>query len=99
MDLSIYKDESQLDKLSSSRKRKGKKSDEDDDDDAEDDEPLSKKNKPTETTPGKKSLAPRASTRKPIVDAETESSESDEENLMEIKKKAKIQVHQILLYL
>lgn len=88
MDLSIYKDESQLDKLSS-RKRKGKKSDEEDDDEDEDDEPLSKKKKATEL-PAKKNLAPRASTRKPVVDAE--SSESDEENLLEIKNKAKSQV-------
>lgn len=88
MDLSIYKDESQLDKLSTSRKR-GKSKKSEDSDDSEDDEPLSKKKKSAEI-PAKKTLTPRTSTRKPIVDGE--SSESDEENLMEIKKKAKNQV-------
>jgi hypothetical protein len=88
VDLSIYKDESQLDKLST-RKRKGKKSDDDDEDDAsEDDEPLSKKRKSIEIPP-KKTHTPRASVRKPAV-VDNESSESDEENLMELKKKAKV---------
>lgn len=83
MDLSIYKDEAQLDKISSARKRTSKKSS---DEDYSDNEPVKKKKKEVGTP--KKSLTPRASTKKPaIVDAE--SSESDEENLMEIKKKVR----------
>jgi hypothetical protein len=88
VDLSIYKDEAQLDKISSARKRKSKKSSEDDDDSDSLDEPVLKK----AATSSKKSLTPRASTRKPIVENAMSESESDEENLMEIKKKAKKQV-------
>jgi hypothetical protein len=94
VDLSLYKDESQLDKISSTRKRKIKK-DESDEDDSEldDDEPVKKRtSKPSSvSTPvAKKFLIPRSTAKKAIV--EIESSESDEENLMEIKKKAKNQV-------
>lgn len=94
MDLSLYKDESQLDKISSRKRKSNRNSyddddDEEDEDDDDDDEPLKKKS--TKTPLNKKINTPRLSTRKaPVVDAS--SSESDEENLMEIKKKTKNQV-------
>jgi hypothetical protein len=96
VDLSLYKDESQLEKPSS-RKRKGdgnKRSDsESDDSDYEDSEPLKKSAK---VPIPKKVVSPRTSSRK-VAPAVVESSESDEENLMEIKKKAKKLVN-IILY-
>lgn len=88
MDLSLYKDEAQLDKTPRKRKR-GQKSDEADDDDEEDDdyEETPRKKKSVKKSPAAKPS--RASTKRA---ATYESSESDGENLMEIQKKAKKQV-------
>lgn len=89
MDLSLYKDESQLDKISSNKRKSSKKSSEEDNEDS--DEPLKKKPATKLVTTPKKINTPRSTARKPAI-VEPESSESDEENLMEIKKKAKNQV-------
>lgn len=89
MDLSLYKDEAQLDKSPRKRKR-GQKSDEGDEDDEEDDddyEESPRKKKSVKKSPAAKPS--RASTKRA---ATYESSESDGENLMEIQKKAKKQV-------
>lgn len=86
MDLSLYKDEAQLEKISpTKRKRSAKEKNEDDDDEDYEEVPSKKRNK---STPVAKSL--RAAAIKPVVNED--STESDEENLMEIKNKAKKQV-------
>lgn len=80
MDLSLYKDEAQLDKTPRKRKRDAKSESEDYDDEDYDELPH-KKRIVKRASPSKRSAA-----KKLIVN--DESTESDEENLMEIKKKA-----------
>lgn len=88
MDLSLYKDEAQLDKSSSPRKRRrGAKSEEEEEsDDDEDYEEHPKKKKIVKRPAAIKS--PKMSPLKKVATVNDESTESDEENLMEIKKKA-----------
>jgi hypothetical protein len=88
VDLSLYKDEAQLDKSPRKRKRGAKSADEESDDDDEDYEDSSRRRKSNKRSPVSKNL--KSSGRRPA--ANSDSSESDEENLMEIKKKAKRQV-------
>lgn len=84
MDLSLYKDEAQLDKISPSKRKRGIKSEDGDDDEDDDyEEAPRKKKKNAGKTPVVRSQ--RAVPTKKT--ATYESSESDEENLMEIKKK------------
>lgn len=86
VDLSLYKDESQLDKSSTRKRRRGAKSEEDEE--GEDDEDY-------EEHPKKKVIkrpaaikTPKSLVVKKPIEVNDESTESDEENLMEIKKKA-----------
>lgn len=83
MDLSLYKDEAQLDKASpNKRKLSG-----DDNDDEDYEVSPRKKTKVKSETSAKRVKSP---SKKSLVN--DDSTESDEENLMEIKKKAKRQV-------
>lgn len=88
MDLSLYKDEAQLDKTSPRKRRRGEKSEEEEEsDDDEDYEEHPKKKKIAKRPAAIKS--PKMSPGKKIpATVNDESTESDEENLMEIKKKA-----------
>lgn len=86
MDLSLYKDESQLDKSSPRKRRRGIKSEEEEEPDDDED---------YEEHPKKKVIKRPAAVKTPkMMDMKIapvmndESTESDEENLMEIKKKA-----------
>jgi hypothetical protein len=85
VDLSLYKDEAQLDKLPRKRKHEVKSENDDTDEDYEEESPRKKKPVKSPSSTAKKSP------RKIIVKTH-DSSESDEENLMEIKKKVKKQV-------
>lgn len=82
MDLSLYKDEAQLEKISPSKRKRGAKDKNDDDDEDYEVAPSKKRN----VTAAAKS--PRAMAANKSVTNE-DSTESDEENLMEIKNKAK----------
>lgn len=86
MDLSLYKDEAQLDK--SPRKRRRDVKSESDPDTDEDYEESPRKKRSVKRLP----VSQRASANKKRAAVNDESTESDEENLMEIKKKAKTQV-------
>ncbi len=87
MDLSLYKDESQLDR------KKGENGDDEDDEDY-DASPKPKQNikssKKTVAVGNKKRTMARKSSGK--IKYDEESSDSDDENLLEISKKAKTQV-------
>lgn len=89
MDLSLYKDEAQLDKSPRKRKRGAKSEEEEESDEDEDYEEHPKKKKIAKRPAAIKS--PKMSTS-PVKKVEAvvneDSTESDEENLMEIKKKA-----------
>lgn len=87
MDLSLYKDEAQLDKSSPRKRRRGVKSEEEEESDEDEDyEEHPKKKKIVKRPAAIKS--PKMSMGKKISTVNDESTESDEENLMEIKKKA-----------
>lgn len=82
MDLSLYKDEAQLDKSPRKRKRDVKSESDDFEDEDYEESPrkrrIVKRASPSKRTPARKQAV-----------VNDESTESDEENLMEIKKKAK----------
>lgn len=87
VDLSLYKDEAQLDKASPRKRRRGVKSEEEEESDEDEDyEEHPKKKKIVKRPAAIKS--PKMSMGKKIITVNDESTESDEENLMEIKKKA-----------
>lgn len=86
MDLSLYKDESQLDKSSPRKRRRGAKSDEDEAVDDDDDYEEHPKKKVIKRPAAVKT--PKVLVGKKLIEANDESTESDEENLMEIKNKA-----------
>lgn len=92
MDLSLYKDEAQLDKTSPNKRKLSDESiDNDFDfDDDEDYEVSPKKKSKVKAKPESATKRARGAAKKQVVN--DESTESDEENLMEIKKKAKRQV-------
>lgn len=83
----MYKDEAQLDKASPNKRKRDIKSDDGDDDADEDYEESPRKKKVIKREPAVKT--PR--TKKAVL-VNDDSTESDEENLMEIKKKANKQV-------
>lgn len=89
MDLSLYKDEAQLDKISPNKRKLSVESNEYDFDDDEDYEVSPRKKTKAKSDSVAKGSAKTAA-NPPVVN--DESTESDEENLMEIKKKAKRQV-------
>lgn len=88
MDLSLFNDEAQLDKISPNKRKRGVKSDDEDDDEDGDGDyeetPRKKKNLKKSPTVRSSRVVPAKKT----ATYEEDSSESDEENLMEIKKKA-----------
>ena len=88
MDLSLYKDEAQLDKTAPNKRKLSDDSNDYDFDDDEDYEISPRKKTKVKGEP--MGMRGRAAAKKPV--ANDESTESDEENLMEIKKKAKKQV-------
>lgn len=87
VDLSLYKDEAQLDVSSPRKRKRGGKSEtgDDDDDDSDYVEGSPKKKNVKQIAKGRKSSSMKLAT------VDDESTESDEENLMEIKNKAKSQ--------
>lgn len=90
MDLSLYKDEAQLDKATPrKRKRTTNKNEADYSEDEDYEQPTKKRS--VKALPAVKSSRAAAAAKKLAV-TNDESTESDEENLMEVKKKAKKQV-------
>lgn len=95
MDLSLYKDESQLDKASPRKRKRGAvkseagddEESESDEEETEDEEPLKKKNNATSS---RGAAAKKTTVQKKIMDSE--STGSDDENLLEIRKRSKNQV-------
>jgi hypothetical protein len=88
VDLSLYKDEAQLDKFPRKRKHESKSDDEKTDEDYEEESPRKKK-------PAKKPAGNAKKSPKKVLKT-NDSTESDEENLMEIKKKVKRQVKRLI---
>lgn len=99
VDLSLYKDESQLDKASPRKRKRGTvkseagddEESESDEEETEDEEPLKKKNNATPS----RGAASKKPVQKKTMDSE--STGSDNENLLEIRKRSKNQVSDLLM--